>query len=40
MVFERKQKMPEPYLAKVAYDIISNQPYLVEGHPSTKGEVC
>ena len=36
-VFKRKQQMPEPYLAKVAYDIIQPQPYLVEGHPSTKG---
>jgi hypothetical protein len=35
MVFERKQVMPDPYLAKIAFNIIKNQPYLIQGHPST-----
>jgi hypothetical protein len=32
--------MPEAYLAKMAMDIIKQQPYLVAGHPHTTGDIC
>jgi hypothetical protein len=36
----REEQMPEAYLAKMAMDIIKQQPYLVAGHPHTVGEIC
>lgn len=36
----RDVTMPEAYLAKMAMDIIKQQPYLVQGHPHTIGDLC
>ncbi len=39
-ILRRELQMPEAYLAKMAMDIIKQQPYLVAGHPHTTGEIC
>jgi len=39
-ILRREVPMPEAYLAKMAMDIIKQQPYLVAGHPHTVGELC
>jgi hypothetical protein len=39
-ILRREVPMPDAYLAKMAMDIIKQQPYLVAGHPHTVGEPC